>query len=263
MSADPASSPTASTLSLLVARDLHVVLGDVPVLRGVSIQLHVGQSLALVGPNGAGKSTLLRALAGLIRPTRGQITVYGQPLNSGNLDARRQIGLVGHQAMLYPDLTARENLRFYGNLYRLDGLDRRIDEALHALDLAQQADTRVHALSRGMTQRLALSRALLHQPRLLLLDEPDTGLDARAYDALTAAIQAGRDARAMVMATHDLRRVLELADAVAFLRGGRIAETVSTVGRSLGDLQDCYADVLARRPAPRAPVVPDASRRRA
>ena len=263
MSADPTGPRVATAPALLDALDLHVVLGDVPVLRGMSLELQTGQSLALVGPNGAGKSTLLRTLAGLIRPTRGRITIRGQPVSSGNLDARRQIGLVGHQAMLYPELTARENLRFYGRLYRLDGLEGRIEEALGVMDLSRQADTPARALSRGMTQRLALCRALLHQPRLLLLDEPDTGLDARAYDALTAAIQAGRRDRAMVMATHDLRRVLELADAVAFLRGGRIAETLSTVGRSLGELQDQYAEVLSRRPTPRAPGVPDSAQPRA
>ena len=120
--------------------------------------------MALVGPNGAGKSTLLRTLAGLIRPTAGEVTVCGQALTAAVAQVRRAIGLVGHQPMLYPELSARENLRFYGALYGLDDLDGRIREGLERFDLLRQADTPVNALSRGMIQRLTLIRAMLHEP---------------------------------------------------------------------------------------------------
>src|SRR5438067_1032745 len=157
-----------------------VTLGDSPVLRGVSLRLAAGASLALVGPNGAGKSTLLRTLAGLIRPARGEVVIAGERLTPTNLAARRMIGLVGHQAMLYPELSARENLRFYGRLYGLESLEERIEQALRRLELVRYADLAVSSMSRGMVQRLALTRAMLHEPPVLLLDEPDTGLDVRA-----------------------------------------------------------------------------------
>src|SRR5438309_1521768 len=113
--------------TLFEAQNLHVTLGDTPVLRGVSLSVATGQSLALVGPNGAGKSTLLRTLAGLIRPAQGRVTVAGHAVSPNNLATRRLIGLVGHQAMLYPELSARENLRFYGRLYGLSSLEERIE----------------------------------------------------------------------------------------------------------------------------------------
>jgi len=235
------------------ARGLHVSLGDTAVLRGVSLALAAGASLALVGPNGAGKSTLLRTLAGLIRPARGEVVVAGQRLTPGNLAARRLIGLLGHQAMLYPELSARENLRFYGHLYGLESLEERIEHGLRRLDLIRYADLAVGAMSRGMVQRLALTRAMLHEPPLLLLDEPDAGLDARAHDALTLTVAERSADQTIVMATHDLGRVLELTETVSFLRSGRIVETVPTAGQTVAELQARYAEVLARRAArPRA-----------
>jgi heme exporter protein A len=237
------------SLTLVEARGLHVALGDNPVLRGVSLSVATGQSLALVGPNGAGKSTLLRTLAGLIRPSRGTISVAGQAVTPNNLATRRLIGLVGHQAMLYPELSARENLRFYGRLFGLRSLEERIEQSLARLDMTRHAELPVGAMSRGMTQRIALSRATLHEPPLLLLDEPDTGLDARAYDALSQLVRERDGGQAVIMASHDLQRVLELANTVAFLRGGRIVETVPTDGLTVAALQERYADVLARRTA--------------
>jgi heme ABC exporter ATP-binding subunit CcmA len=228
-------------------RDVHVALGDTPVLRGITLAVAAGQSVALVGPNGAGKSTLLRTLAGLIRPALGEVRIGGQALGPSNAAARRLVGLVGHQSMLYPELTARENLRFYGRLYGLSSLDRRVDRGLARLDMARHADRPVGAMSRGMIQRLALARALLHEPPLLLLDEPETGLDARANGALTRIVRERRASQATVLASHDLGRVLELADTIAFLRAGQIVETLATAGLTVVELQAHYVAALARR----------------
>jgi heme exporter protein A len=250
--AEPAPTPTVDRKAALVeVRRLHVTLGDRPVLRGVSLAAGIGQSVALVGPNGAGKSTLLRTLAGLIRPAAGEVWVAGQRLTPSNVQARRAIGLVGHQAMLYPELTARENLRLYGRLYGLTDLDARIERGLRRFDLLRRADARVSTLSRGMVQRLTLIRAMLHEPSLLLLDEPDAGLDVAAAGALVSAILDHRAAGAVVFASHDLHRVRDLADTVAFLVGGRLADQVETATESVAALQERYADLLARRPAAR------------
>jgi heme exporter protein A len=252
-----ASTSLTAQAPLVEARGLYVTLGDSPVLRGTSLRLVAGRSLALVGPNGAGKSTLLRTLAGLIRPTRGTVMIAGQMVGPKNVDARRLVGVVGHQSMLYPELTARENLRFYGRLYGLTRLNDRIECALARLNMTRHGDLSVGAMSRGMTQRIALSRATLHEPPVLLLDEPDTGLDAQAYDALSGLVRERGEGQAIIMASHDLHRVLELADEVAFLRTGRLVETVPTAGLTVAELQERYADVMIRRPEPVRALRPD------
>src|SRR4051812_18573057 len=138
----------AAQPALVDARGVRVTLGDQPVLRGVSLAVRRGQSVALVGPNGAGKSTLLRTLAGLIRPVAGEVRIDGQALSPSSVEARRAIGMVGHQPMLYPEMTARENLRFYGRLYGLDDLDGRVERGLARFDLVRQRDLPVSAMSR-------------------------------------------------------------------------------------------------------------------
>jgi heme exporter protein A len=234
-------------------RAVRVVLGETPVLRGADLTVAAGARLALVGPNGAGKSTLLRVLAGLLRPTSGTVLIQGQPLAADPWAARRAVGMVGHQSMLHPDLTARENLAVYARLYGLDRVHDRVAAGLARVDLSHRADSRVSTLSRGMTQRLALARALLHEPSILLLDEAESGLDARARDRLMAALDADRTA---ILATHDLAYVSEIATEVAFLNRGRIVGTLATAGLSPAELRERYADVLARRPSAASERVP-------
>jgi heme exporter protein A len=227
-------------------RAVRVVLGETPVLRGTDLAVSAGSRLALVGPNGAGKSTLLRVVAGLLRPTGGSVLIHGQPLAVDPWAARRAIGMVGHQAMLHPDLTARENLAVYARLYGLDRVAERVMAGLARVDLSHRADSRASTLSRGMTQRLALARALLHEPSILLLDEAESGLDARARDRLMTALDADRT---VILATHDLAYVSEVATEVAFLNRGRIVGALQTAGLSPVELRERYAETLARRPA--------------
>ena len=231
---------------------LRVVLGDQPVLRGVDLAVPRGMRLALVGPNGAGKSTLLRVVAGLIRPESGEVRIDGTSLADDPWQARRAIGLVGHHAMLHPDLTARENLRFYADLYGLDAVEARIDAALQRFGLTGRANTRAATLSRGLLQRQALARALIHEPIVLLLDEAETGLDARAQEWLHAALLDRQRQRTVLLTSHDLAFVLQVADEVAFLRAGRLVGRVQTAGLCAQELRERYADVLAARPPERA-----------
>lgn len=225
---------------------VRVLLGETPVLRGADLGVKSGARLALVGPNGAGKSTLLRVLAGLLRPSSGTVLIQGQPLAADPWAARRAVGMVGHQSMLHPDLTARENLAVYARLYGLDRVADRVSAGLERVDLSHRADSRVSTLSRGMTQRLALARALLHEPPILLLDEAESGLDARARDRLMASLDSDRTA---ILATHDLAYVSEVATEIAFLNRGRIVGTLATAGLSSAELRDRYAEALARWPA--------------
>jgi heme exporter protein A len=226
---------------------LRVVLGDQPALRGVDVIVRSGTRLALVGPNGAGKSTVLRVVAGLLRPSAGEVRIAGRSLASDPWSARRRVGLVGHQSMLHPSLTARENLQVFARLYGLDQSERRVVEGLQRVGLTELADARAATLSRGMLQRLALARALLHDPAILLLDEAETGLDVRAHEQLLAVL---RD-RTAVLASHDLAFVSAVADEVAFLRAGRVVGQVSTAGLEPRALQDRYVDALGGRPLSR------------
>ena len=201
--------------------------------------------MALVGPNGAGKSTLLRVVAGLTRAASGDVFVDGRSLTADPWHVRRAIGLVGHHAMLHPDLTARENLTLFAHLYGLDRVEERAEAGLRQFGLERRGEAGVATLSRGMLQRLALARALLHDPTVLLLDEAETGLDARAHEWLISALGERGGSRTVIFASHDLADEAE----VVFLRAGRVAGRVQIAGLGADDLRERYADALDRRPA--------------
>ena len=194
-------------------------------LSRVSLTAVAGTITALLGHNGAGKSTLLSIAATLLRPTSGTV-VYGDiGAEAGGAALRARIGLLGHDLYLYQELTAAENLRFFARLYGLDAVERRVDEALHRAGLAERRDDIVAGFSRGMRQRLALERALIHQPRLLLLDEPFTGLDEAAREALRARLRAARDEGAIVLlTTHDTAAIAGLTDEAVSLVDGRLVD---------------------------------------
>jgi heme exporter protein A len=197
--------------------------GSTTALRGVNLSVPDGQFVTLVGPNGAGKTTMLRILATLSRPTAGTVTIGGHELPKGAGGARRSIGLVSHQTLLYGDLSAEENLRFYGRMYDVANLDVRIAQVLEMVGLAHRRRDPVRTFSRGMQQRLAIARAVLHRPSLMLLDEPYTGLDQDAAARLEAVMSSvGTEGRTVVMTTHDLERGLAVADRVVILAKGRV-----------------------------------------
>ncbi|HXE57889.1 MAG TPA: heme ABC exporter ATP-binding protein CcmA [Gemmatimonadales bacterium] len=214
----------SSDAPLLAAAGLERSFGRTRVLRGVDLAVGAGETLAVFGPNGAGKTTLLRILAGLMRPSRGEVRILGRPLRRGAADARRPIGLLSHQPMLYGDLTLAENLEFAARLYDLDDPAGAARRALAAVGLDDRAASPVRELSRGLVQRGAIARALLHDPRVLLLDEPFTGLDAAAADRLRALLRReAAGGRALVIVTHVLEEAWELADRVGVLVAGRWA----------------------------------------
>ena len=193
-------------------------------LNRVNLSASAGTITALLGPNGAGKSTLLSIAATLIEPSSGRV-VYGDADGAVSGRAlRARIGLLGHDLYLYQELSAAENLRFFARVYDLDGIERRVDAALERAGLADRRDDSVAGFSRGMRQRLALERALLHEPRLLLLDEPFTGLDDAAREALRTRLRGARAGGAIVLlTTHDKAAVEGLTDAAVTLIDGRQA----------------------------------------
>jgi heme exporter protein A len=215
-------------------RDLGRAYGERVALSGVTLTVPVGSTLAVFGANGAGKTTLLRILATLLRPHRGEARVLGRSLPDEGWAIRGLVGLLGHDPLLYRDLTARENLRFHARLHGLAGRAargngagrgggaERIEALLDAVGMTRRADEPVHTLSRGMAQRVAVCRAVLHEPELLLLDEPLANLDPGAAAAVEPLIGPG-SGRTRVVISHDVAHGLAEADLVLGLRGGRQA----------------------------------------
>ncbi len=214
-------------------------------LRGVSLAVGPGEKVVLLGPNGAGKTTLMRLLATLAVPTRGSLRIVGLDPRGDARRVRSRIGVVAHGPYLYDDLTARENLEFYSRLYALRDPVSRYMPLMQAAGLSTVMDRPVRAYSRGMQQRLALVRSLLHDPELLLLDEPDTGLDQEAVRFLEGIVRSpGRD-RTVVFSTHNLDLGVRLADRVVMLASGGVTHDAPAVSVDVEQLREAYSS-LAR-----------------
>lgn len=225
-----------SDSALIQVQALSKVFGLRPALRGISFKVERGELVALLGANGSGKTTLLRILAALSRPSSGVVLIGGWQLPKEALAVRGQLGVVTHLPLLYDDLSAAENLRLYAELYNLpreigkQAVQARIREALTRVGLAKRAEDRVRTFSRGMQQRLALARAILHDPAILLLDEPYTGLDAQGsalLDALIAEWHA--QGRTIIAALHDLSRAAALCQRALILANGKLAADLPIV----------------------------------
>jgi heme ABC exporter ATP-binding subunit CcmA len=214
-------------------------------LNRVSFRCDAGEILALLGPNGAGKSTLLSIGATLLVPSSGTV-LYGDDRASNAGALRACIGLLGHDLYLYPELSAAENLRFFGQMYDVPLVERRIDAALERAGLSARRDDVVSGFSRGMRQRLALERALIHEPRLVLLDEPFTGLDDAATSALQQRLAALRDQGCIVLiTTHDLETIEAVTRRAVMLRNGRLV----TIEGGASSLRERYRQLCAAEPA--------------
>lgn len=212
--------------------DLSRHFGRRKAVSRVSLSLRAGEILGLLGPNGAGKSTLLGMLATLVAPTTGTITYGDRSASAGGAAIRGRIGVLAHELHLYPELTARQNLEFFARLHGFSDPSL-VSKALESAGLADRGEDQVSSFSRGMRQRLALERALLHRPRLLLLDEPFTGLDDRAVRIVAARLQAlAADGAIVVMATHDLDVADGLITRMAVVRAGRLlwCDAVTSLG---------------------------------
>jgi heme exporter protein A len=210
---------------MIEIRGLTKAFGPRAALAGIDLEVEAGERILLVGPNGAGKTTLLRILATLSRPTEGRVRVAGCDVTRADASLRRMIGFLSHESLLYPDLTARQNLRFYARMYGLSKPDARIGFLLAAVGLERRADDLVRGFSRGMQQRLAVARAVLHEPKLLLLDEPYTGLDLAAAEALTAHLETLTESGCtLLLTTHHPAEEGQLAQRVVVIRSGQVLE---------------------------------------
>jgi heme exporter protein A len=213
--------------------------GPIQAVDGVSFTLGAGQLMTVFGPNGAGKTTLLGILSGGLKPSAGEVMLRGTRLRAGDPEWHRRIGVLSHKSFLYGHLTLEENLRFFGRLFGLRDLSVRIPERLEQVGLADRAKSAARTLSRGMRQRLALARTLLHDPDFVLLDEPYTGLDAHAAAVLRQVLTSLKDGhRIVILVTHNISQGLELADRVAIQVRGRFVY--------LGDRSEVDADSFER-----------------
>ena len=212
-------------------------------LRGIDLEVKQGESVVIFGPNGAGKTTLIKVLATIMNPSSGKILVGGLSLKNNAEEIRRRIGVVTHQTFLYDNLTAYENLEFYSRMYDVPAYKERIHEVIALVGMTVRRHDRVGTLSRGMQQRISIARSLLHKPSIMLLDEPETGLDQQAISMLWEALQAGGEGkRTTVLTTHNLERGLELGDRLLILAGGKIVYEALRQDSDLASLKQAYQD---------------------
>jgi heme exporter protein A len=220
--ADRMPNPEAARGPGLRASGLVRDFGPIRAVDGVGLSLNEGQLLTIFGPNGAGKTTLLRVLSGGLKASAGEVFLQGAKLRHGDAEWHRRIGVLSHQTFIYGHLTVEENLRFFGRLFGLDDLASRVPLRLDQVGLAERSGSLARTLSRGMRQRLALARTLLHDPAFVLLDEPYTGLDAHASAVLREVLSSLKDGRRIIiLVTHNLTQGLEQADRVAVQVRGR------------------------------------------
>jgi heme exporter protein A len=229
---------------MIEVKGLVETFGPKPVLRGLDFHVSPGEFVALLGPNGAGKTTFLRILATLARPRLGLVKLAGFRLPGQAAAVRRRLGVVSHQPLLYGDLTAEENLHFFGRMYGLTDRPARVRQVLELVGLYPRRRDLVRQFSRGMQQRLAIGRSVLHEPQILLFDEPHTGLDQEASAMLDEVLrEIASGGRTVVMTTHDLVRAAALADRFDILSRGVIAASMRREEADLTNLQAVYRDV--------------------
>ncbi|MBA7529030.1 ABC transporter ATP-binding protein NatA [subsurface metagenome] len=231
----------ASQASAIQVQGLTKSFGSHLALRGIDLEVRRGESVVICGPNGAGKTTLIKVLATIMNPSSGRVLVDGLNLKNNAEELRRRIGVVTHQTFLYSNLTAYENLKFYSRMYDVPTVKERIHEVAAMMGMTSRLYDRVGTLSRGMQQRLSIARSLLHKPSIMLLDEPETGLDQQAISMLWEALQTeGEGKRTIILTTHSLERGLELGERLLILDQGKIVYQSSTQALDLAGLKQAY-----------------------
>jgi heme exporter protein A len=239
----------ASPAVTVQAQNIFKTFGVLRALRGISFTLDRGEFLTIFGPNGAGKTTLLNILSGLTQPTEGKARVAGFDVSEGDPNFKKQIGVISHASFLYADLSAVENLTFYAKMYGLDEPKETAVRAIKEVGLEGRMHDRIRTYSRGMQQRISIARAVLHNPSVLFLDEPFTGLDPHGSVVLKDTLRAlHTEKRTVLMTTHDISCGLELGDKVAIQAHGRFVFWENTDQLDKGRFEELYFDTLADLP---------------
>ncbi|MCL2149578.1 MAG: ABC transporter ATP-binding protein [Dehalococcoidia bacterium] len=230
------------------ARGLVKSFGNTKVLRGLNFRVGKGVTLAIFGPNGAGKTTLIKTLASVMRPTSGQVFIDGLDLKEHAQEARGHLGLVSHQSYLYGALSAEENLVFYGRMYGVAEPRERTREILSLVGLTARRHDRAATFSRGMLQRLSLGRALIHKPSILMLDEPETGLDPQALASMWDILRHDAPSRTIIFTSHNFERALAVANEAIVLGRGKIAWSAQGDVLTLTSLSEAYVHTTGEHP---------------
>jgi ABC-2 type transport system ATP-binding protein/heme exporter protein A len=228
---------------LISIEHLYKSFGNFSVLEDINFEVQQGDFVTIFGPNGAGKTTLIKILSTLITPTRGRVIVDGFDVRDKPLEVRRRIGVISHETYLYHELTAFENLQFYGRMYDVKNLEERIREVLEQVGLQYRRNDRVGTFSRGMKQRLSIARAILHKPQILLLDEPYTGLDQHASALFDELLQQLSGNTTQIMISHDIERGISLCNRALILNNGRIVH--AALQEEIGSVEN-YRSVYER-----------------
>ena len=230
-------SPTIET------RDLTRKYGRVRAVSKVTLKIAPGEKVVLIGPNGSGKTTLIKLFSTLIKPTDGSLKLFGKDVSSNGAGVRRKVGVLLHESLLYNRLTARENLHFYAKMFQVSNEGERIEELARELKITNLMDSRVGVLSHGQRKRVSLLRSLIHDPSLLLLDEPDSGLDPEAVEGLLQVIL--RNGRTVVMSTHSFEHGLNMAQRIVGLRDGKTVMDLRRDSVSRSELENMYQTLVA------------------
>jgi heme exporter protein A len=225
---------------------VHKKYGHIHALKDVSVSFSKGEFISIFGPNGAGKSTFLKLLCTMTSPSSGEITYEGTPLKKLKDDFRSRFGVISHQPFLYSELTAMENLRFYAKLYGVQDIDERIKELLTKVELYKRRNDRVRGYSRGMLQRLSITRALLHNPDIVVLDEPYTGLDTHASDILTRIlVELFDNKHTIIMVTHNIKQGYDASSRLAIIRRGQVVYDEQKNNVSLEQFEHVYTEAVS------------------
>ncbi len=225
-------------MKAVLLREVTKKYGHFAAIDNISLEVELGEKLAILGPNGAGKTTLVKLISGQTKPSSGEVLVLGSTAWKFNPELRKKIGYVSHNPMLYDELSACENLEFYGRLYDVQNLEEKIAKILRQMRLYERRHARVKTFSRGMKQRLSIARALLHDPELIILDEPTSGLDIEGRRELVEHLMRIGN-KTLLLTTHDLREAINLCDRAVILIDGRIVEECS-----ISEVEERYMKVV-------------------
>lgn len=231
---------------MIETKALVKTIGDKMILRGINLSIKKGETVAILGPNGAGKSTVLKILGGLIKPTSGEIKINGLDLKKDSYDSKRKIGFLAHNSFLYDHLTPLENLKFFGKLYGVANIEERAMKLIDEVGLRVFTHDPVQSFSRGMIQRIAIARAIIHEPEILLFDEPHTGLDQQAIKILNdVIIRMKQEGSTILMVTHDFGQAIETCDRFIIIKNGKVVNDIENIDKNLDAITQKYTEQVA------------------
>lgn len=231
---------------MIETKALVKTIGDKMILRGINLSIKKGETVAILGPNGAGKSTVLKILGGLIKLTSGEVKINGLDLKKDSYDSKRKIGFLAHNSFLYDHLTPLENLKFFGKLYGVVNIEERAKKLIDEVGLSVFTHDPVQSFSRGMIQRIAIARAIIHEPEILLFDEPHTGLDQQAIKILNdVIIRMKQEGSTILMVTHDFGQAIETCDRFIIIKNGKVVGDLENIDKNLDAITQKYMEQVA------------------